>query len=67
MKQRKSVDTKVGSWKESERLTVFFDGPTKTRKTEFINIMIQFGTLLAVMEKYGGLSESIVDNNIPEM
>lgn len=45
----------------------FFDGPTKTRKTEFINIMIQFGTLLAVMEKYGGLSESIVDNNIPEM
>lgn len=45
----------------------FFDVPTKTRKTEFINIMIKFGTLLAVMEKYGELSESIVDNNIPEM
>lgn len=45
----------------------FFDVPTKTQKTEFINIMIKFGTLLAVMEKYGGLSESIVDNNIPEM
>lgn len=67
MEQRKSVNTKVGSWKESERLAVFFDVPTKTQKTEFINIMIKFGTLLAVMEKYGGLSESIVDNNIPEM
>lgn len=59
MKQRKSVDTKVGSWKESERLAVFFDGPTKTQKTEFINIMIQFGTLLAVMEKYGGYQRAL--------
>lgn len=30
MEQRKSVDTEVGSWKESGKLAYFFDGPTKT-------------------------------------